>query len=143
MTTRFTSQRKARSRPRRLRILSDRQVDALRFLGAAPKSSALTGRMTRCIAYMCPWAHACDIAASVPSAVEQRACHRFRTESHRPVSGLSEHSLDVLAEHRRLGYDLGGPTSAMLDETRPDGPSTNLRSKRPTYSVRPAYRLVN
>jgi len=143
MTTRFTSPRTSRSRQGRLRTLSDRQVTALRFLGAAPESSAFTGQITRCIAYMCPWAHDCDIAASVPSAVDQRACHRFRGESHRPGSGLSEHSLDVLADHRRLGYNLGGPTKAMLDKARPDGPTTNLRSKRPRYPVRPVYRLVN
>jgi hypothetical protein len=138
MTTRFTSPRTSRSRQGRLRTLSDRQIVALRFLGAGPEASAFTGQTTRCIAYMCPWAHACDIATSVPSAVDQRACYRFRGQSNRPGSGLSEHSLDVLADHRRLGYELGGPTKAMLDKARPDGPSTNLRSKRPSYPVRPA-----
>ena len=138
MTTRFTSPRVVKTRQGRIRTLSDRQVAALRFLGAGPESSAYVGQMTRCIAYMCPWAHACDIAPSVPSAVDQRACHRFRGEANRPDSGLREHSLDVLADHRRVGYKLGDPTKAMLDEARPDGPSTNMRSKRTGYPVRTA-----
>ena len=91
--------------------------------------------MTRCIAYMCPWAYACDAAAGVPSAVDRRACHRFRGEAHRPNAGLSEHAVDVLADHRRMGYDLGEPTRSMLDDIRPDGPSRNLRSRRPQYPV--------
>jgi hypothetical protein len=138
MASRYSSPRAARARPGRLRTLSDRQVAALRFLGAGPESSAFAGQMTRCIAYMCPWAHACDIAPGVPSAVDQRACHRFRGEAYRPDSGLSEHSIDVLADHRRVGYKLGDPTKAMLDKARPDGPSSNLRSRRPRYPVRPA-----
>ncbi|MDP6821927.1 MAG: hypothetical protein QF554_01370 [Dehalococcoidia bacterium] len=118
--------------------MSDRQVAALRFLGAGPEYAPFAGEMTRCIAYMCPWAHACDAAAGVPSAVDQRACHRFRGEDHRPTSGLSEHSVDVLADHRRIGYALGDSTKAMLNGARPDGPSSNLKSRRPRYPVRPA-----
>jgi len=137
MSTRFTSPRATRSRSGRLRALSDRQVAALRFLGAGPQSSAYAGQMTHCIAYMCPWAHACDMAARVPSAVDQRGCHRFRGGPNRPHSGLSEHSLDVLADHRRAGYGLGDPTHTMLDHTRPNGPSRNLGSKRPTYPAFP------
>jgi hypothetical protein len=87
MTSRFTSPRTPTSRPKRFRTLSDRQVAALRFLGAGPEFTPFAGEMTRCIAYMCPWAHACDAAAGVPSAVDQRACHRFRGEDHRPDSG--------------------------------------------------------
>ncbi|MBT3941206.1 MAG: hypothetical protein HOC77_02375 [Chloroflexi bacterium] len=137
MTSRFTSPRAARPRPGRLRTLSDRQVAALRFLGAGPESAPFAGEMTRCIAYMCPWAYACDAAASVPSAVDQRACHRFRGEPNRPDSSLSDHSVDVLADHRKSGYALGDPTRALLDDARPNGPSSNLKSRRPRYPVRP------
>ncbi len=136
MNSRFTSPRVAKARQGRLRTLSDRQVAALRFLGAGPESSPFFGEMTRCIAYMCPWAHACDAAANVPSAVDQRVCHRFRGEPHRPDSGLSEHSVDVLADHRKSGYALGNPTRMMLDDARPNGPSSNLGSRRPRYPVR-------
>ena len=144
MRSRFTSPRSAQRYPGRMRTLSDRQVAALRFLGstgpggrgeAGPGTTPLYGQVTRCIAYMCPWAYACDAAAGVPSAVDQRSCHRFRIETHRPDAGLSEHSVDVLAEHRRAGYDLGEPTRAMLDEIRPDGPSRNLGSRRPRYPL--------
>ena len=79
--------------------------------------------------------YACDAAAGVPSAVDQRSCHRFRVEQQQPEAGLSEHSVDVLAEHRRVGYDLGETTRTLLDAVRPDGPSTNLRSRRPRYPV--------
>ena len=138
MSSRFTSPRAGHRPPGRLRTLSDRQAAALRFLGAGPATTPHTGLMTRCIAYMCPWAHACDAAAAVPSAVDQRTCHRYRLEAHRPGAGLSEHSVDVLADHRKTGHHLGGPTTAMLDEVRPHGPSTNLHSRRPRYPVRPA-----
>ena len=98
----------------------------------------MSGETTLCIAYMCPWAHACSQATPRPALVFERECLRKYPEEHRPSSGLSDSALDNLAKYREEGIKLETVTIIVLDEFRPDGPSPSLNQKRPE---RPTYPL--
>ena len=109
---------------------------SLERIGLASSGSPLSGEATLCIAYFCPWAHACASAPPRPALVGARRCTRRYPETVRPVAGLSDHSLDLLAAHRERGHRLAASTLGMLDELRPSGPSRSLQQKRP---MRPVY----
>ena len=118
------------------------QVAALRFLGVAAAGAPVVGQTARCIAYMCPWAHACPTATPRPAAIESRRCARHRPEDHRPRAGLSDHALDVLASQRRKGEPLGRATGCLLDTLRPAGPSRSFALRRPSYPALPGPPLA-
>jgi hypothetical protein len=95
----------------------------------------LVGETTLCIAYMCPWAHACSKATPRPALVGQRDCLRKFPEERRPRSGLSDVALDNLAKHRDDGILLEPVTISVLDEFRPTGPTPSFGKKRPSRPV--------
>ncbi|MBN4074191.1 hypothetical protein JYT27_00020 [bacterium AH-315-D21] len=105
-------------------------------IGLATAGAPLVGETTLCIAYMCPWAHACTSATPRPALVGQRDCLRKFPEERRPRSGLSDVALDNLAQYRENGIVLGAVTVAVLDEFRPTGPTPSFGKKRP---ARPVY----
>lgn len=105
-------------------------------IGLATAGSPQVGETTLCIAYMCPWAHACSKATPRPALVGQRDCLRKFPEERRPRSGLSDVALDNLAKHRDDGELLEPVTITVLDEFRPTGPTKSFGKKRP---VRPVY----
>jgi hypothetical protein len=121
---------------KRHRKLRRVQRAALARIGLATTGSPLVGETTLCIAYMCPWAHACNIATPRPALVAQRDCLRKYPEERRPPSGLSDVALDNLAKHREDGVLLEAVTITVLDEFRPTGPTPSFGKKRP---ARPVY----
>ena len=121
---------------KRHRKLRRVQRAAMARIGLATAGSPLVGETTLCIAYMCPWAHACSNATPRPALVPQRNCLRKFPEEHRPGSGLSDVALDNLAKHREDGILLKAVTVAVLDEFRPSGPTPSFGMKRPP---RPVY----
>ena len=116
---------------RRARKLRHVQYRALERLGLATAGSPVSGETTLCIAYMCPYAHACPSAAFRPALVGQRDCFRQYPAERRPRSGLSEHAMDTLADRRSTGRKLEPVTLAFLDQFRPKGPSSSYGLKRP------------
>jgi hypothetical protein len=120
---------------RRRRKLRRAQREALSRIGLATAGSPAAGETTMCIAYMCPWAHACNSAAPRPALVAQRDCARKFPEVNRPDSGLSDSALDNLAQQRVNGIRLESVTVGILDELRPDGPSPSMGKKRPALPV--------
>lgn len=112
------------------------QRAALARIGLATAGSPLAGETTLCIAYMCPWAHACSKATPRPALVGQRDCLRKFPEERRPQSGLSDVALDNLARHREDGIILEPVTITVLNEFRPTGPTPSFGMKRPP---RPVY----
>ena len=121
---------------KRHRKLRRVQRAALARIGLASTGSPLVGETTLCIAYMCPWAHACTVATPRPALVGQRDCLRKYPEERRPRSGLSDVALDNLAKHREDGIVLEAVTITILDEFRPTGPTPSFGKKRP---ARPVY----
>lgn len=105
-------------------------------IGLATAGFPMAGETTLCIAYMCPWAHACSKATPRPALVGQRDCLRKFPEERRPQSGLSDVALDNLAKHREDGIRLESVTITFLDEFRPTGPTPSFGKKRPE---RPVY----
>ena len=61
---------------RRSRNLRRSQRDALARIGLSTAAAPMSGELTTCIAYMCPWAHACDTATMRPAVVPERRCIR-------------------------------------------------------------------
>lgn len=121
---------------RRRRKLRRIQREALARIGLSTAGAPLAGESTLCIAYMCPWAHACNSATVRPALVGQRDCLRKFPEERRPRSGLSDSALDNLAQQRDEGIRLESVTIGVLDEFRPTGPTTSMGKKRPP---RPVY----
>ncbi len=121
---------------RRSRKLRRQQYDAISRIGLSTSGSPVSGETALCIAYMCPWAHACAWAAPRPALVPQRRCLRYYPEPSRPETGLSDHSMDALAALREGGERFGAVTIAVLDQFRPSGPTPSFHQKRPQ---RPAY----
>jgi hypothetical protein len=121
---------------RRRRKLRREQRDALARIGLSTAGSPAVGETTVCIAYMCPWAHACNSATPRPALVAERDCLRKFPEERRPDSGLSDVALDNLAKQREDGIRLETVTMTVLDEFRPGGPTPSLNQKRP---ARPVY----
>ncbi len=121
---------------KRHRKLRRVQRAAFARIGLATAGSPLVGETTLCIAYMCPWAHACSRATPRPALVGQRECLRKFPEERRPRSGLSDVALDNLAKHREDGIVLEAVTITVLDEFRPTGPTSSFGKKRP---ARPVY----
>ena len=121
---------------RRRRKLRRIQREAMASIGISTSGSPAVGETTVCIAYMCPWAHSCGAATPRPALVSERQCLRKYPEEQRPDSGLSDGALDQLADQREKGKSLETVTLSMLDEFRPNGPSSSMGKKRPT---RPAY----
>ncbi len=122
-------------RSKRLRKLLRTQRAAMARIGLATAGSPLVGETTLCIAYMCPWAHACSKATPRPALVGQRDCLRKFPEERRPRSGLSDVALDNLAKHRDDGILLEPVTISVLDEFRPTGPTPSFGKKRPSRPV--------
>ena len=121
---------------RRSRNLRRSQRDALARIGLSTAAAPVSGELTTCIAYMCPWAHACDTATPRPAVVPERRCIRKFPDERRPRSGLSDIALDNLARYREEGIRLEAVTISILDEFRPMGPTPSLGRKRPE---RPVY----
>jgi hypothetical protein len=121
---------------RRDRKLRRERYQAISKIGLATAGSPVAGETTLCIAYMCPWAHACQWATPRPALVGQRQCLRCYPLETRPATGLTDHALDMLADERERGVRLGPVTLAVLDQFRPAGPSPSLRQRRPQ---RPVY----
>jgi hypothetical protein len=121
---------------RRRRRLRRVQREALSRIGIATAGSPAVGETTLCIAYMCPWAHACNNPTPRPALVAERNCLRKFPEEHRPSSGLSDNALDNLAKHREEGVRLGTVTLTVLNEFRPNGPTPSMNQRRPE---RPIY----
>ncbi len=121
---------------RRRRRLQHKQYAAISRIGLSTAGSPVAGETALCIAYMCPWAHACPAATPRPALVGQRQCLRMYTPERRPAAGLSDLAMDVLAVQRDLGERLGPVTTALLDQFRPKGPTPSLRQRRPE---RPVY----
>jgi len=121
---------------RRSRKLRHAQYSALQRMGLATAGSPVSGETTLCIAYMCQYAHTCPGATFRPALVGQRECFRRYPYEMRPRSGLSDHAIDTLADRRRSGSSLNPVTLAVLDQFRPDGPSSSYGLKRP---MRPEY----
>ncbi|MDP6667228.1 MAG: hypothetical protein QF357_07485 [Dehalococcoidia bacterium] len=114
------------------------QRAALARIGLSTAGAPMVGETTLCIAYMCPWAHACSNATPRPALVAQRNCLRKFPEERRPRSGLSDVALDNLAKRREEGTRLEPVTLSVLDEFRPGGPTPSFAQKRP---ARPVYDL--
>ena len=114
---------------RRSRKIRRERLQALQRIGLATSGSPVTGETALCIAYMCPWAHACGAATPRPALVSQRKCHRKYPDEMRPRSGLSAHALDLLAHRRQKGVSLSPVTTSMLEQFRPGGPSSSLGKK--------------
>ena len=121
---------------RRNRRLRHRKYQAISRIGLATSGSPVAGETALCIAYMCPWAHACPAATPRPALVSQRRCLRCYPQTMRPATALSDHAMDVLANQRESGVRLGAVTIAVLDQFRPSGPTPSLRQRRPE---RPVY----
>ena len=121
---------------RRNRKLRRERYQAISKIGLATSGSPVSGETTLCIAYMCPWAHACQWATPRPALVGQRKCLRCYPDEYRPATGLTDHALDVLADGRDKGERFGAVTIALLDQFRPSGPTPSLRQRRPQ---RPVY----
>ena len=122
---------------RRHRKLRRVQREALAKIGLSTSGSPMSGETTLCIAYMCPWAHACSRATPRPALVSERNCLRKYPDEHRPRSGLSDLALDNLAKHREEGTRLETVTIIVLDEFRPGGPSPSLNQQRPERPIYP------
>ena len=120
---------------RRSRKIRRERLQALQRIGLATSGSPVTGETALCIAYMCPWAHACGAATPRPALVSQRKCHRKYPDEMRPRSGLSAHALDLLAHRRQKGVSLSPVTTSMLEQFRPGGPSSSLGKKKPAMPV--------
>ena len=120
---------------RRSRKIRRERLQALQRIGLATSGSPVTGETALCIAYMCPWAHACGAATPRPALVSQRKCHRKYPDEMRPRSGLSAHALDLLAHRRQKGVSLSPITTSMLEQFRPGGPSSSLGKKKPAMPV--------
>ena len=112
------------------------RYQAIQRIGLATAGSPVAGETTLCIAYMCPWAHACRSATPRPALVNQRECLRRYAPERRPGSGLTDHALDTLAVQRERGVRLGAVTIAVLDQFRSAGPTRSFKQKRP---ARPVY----
>lgn len=121
---------------RRSRKLRRARFSALQKIGLSTAGSPVAGETSLCIAYMCPYAYTCPKASFRPALVSQRECFRLYPDQMRPKSGLSEHAMDTLASQRKTGRKLEPVTLAMLDQFRPDGPSSSFGLKRP---MRPVY----
>ncbi len=121
---------------RRRRRLRRGQREALARIGLSTAGAPAVGETTVCIAYMCPWAHACNGATPRPALVAERKCLRKFPEERRPNSGLSDNALDNLAKYREDGIRLETVTMIVLDEFRPNGPTRSMGQKRPE---RPIY----
>ena len=121
---------------RRNRRTAREHRQAIAKIGLSTSGSPVAGETALCIAYMCPWAHACSGAAPRPALVSQRKCLRCYPADMRPASGLSDHSLDVLADRRDKGELFGAVTIALLDQFRPSGPTASLHQRSPR---RPVY----
>jgi hypothetical protein len=121
---------------RRKRRLRRSQREALARIGLSTAGAPAVGETTVCIAYMCPWAHACSSATPRPALVSERDCLRKFPAESRPNSGLSDNALDNLAKHREDGISLETVTMIVLDEFRPNGPTRSMSQKRPE---RPIY----
>ncbi|MDA1278856.1 MAG: hypothetical protein O3B95_02270 [Chloroflexi bacterium] len=121
---------------KRRRKLRRIQRDAMARIGISIAGAPMSGETTLCIAYMCPWAHACSSATPRPALVGQRNCLRKFPEDRRPGSGLSDVALDNLAQQREEGIRLESVTISVLDEFRPAGPTPSFTQKRP---ARPVY----
>lgn len=130
---------------RRARKLRHVQYQALQRIGLSTAGSPVTGETAMCIAYMCPYAYTCPKASFRPALVSQRDCYRRFPEELRPKAGLSEHAMDTLASERRAGRKFSPQTQALLDQFRPDGPTSSFGKKRPArpgYADAPARRLT-
>jgi len=123
-------------RSKRHRKLLRTQRAAMARIGLSTAGSPLVGETTLCIAYMCPWAHACSKATPRPALVGQRDCLRKFPEERRPRSGLSDVALDNLAKHRDDGILLEPVTISVLDEFRPTGPTPSFGKKRSVKNAR-------
>ena len=116
---------------RRTRTLKAQARRSLQLLGTALVSSK-DSRSTICIAYMCPFAHSCKSATPRPAVVTESSCLRMAPEQLRPIRGtLSEHALDTLALMREIGERISPATAIVLDQFRPEGPSSSLNQKSP------------
>ncbi len=120
---------------RRSRRIQRERSQALQRIGLATSGSPVTGETALCIAYMCPWAHACAAAKPRPALVSQRKCHRKYPDEMRPRPGLTAHALDILAHRRQKGVSLNPVTTSMLEQFRPGGPSSSYGKKRPALPV--------
>ena len=123
---------------KRARALDRTRRDAINRIGLPTSGSPVFGETSLCIAYMCPWAHACPSAAPRMALVPQRSCMRMYPVENRPLSGLSGYALDVLASQRESGSVLSPAATAILDELRPSGPSRSFYQRRPILPP-PAY----
>jgi hypothetical protein len=122
---------------RRQRRLDRQYRQTVSKIGLATSGSPLAGETALCIAYMCPWAHSCPWATPRPALVSQRKCLRCYPGDFRPASGLSDYSLDVLADRRERGFRFSPVTIALLDQFRPSGPTPSLHQRRPQRPVHP------
>ena len=120
---------------RRMRRVRRLKYDAVQRIGLSTAGAPNVGEPTLCIAYMCPWAHACPSATFRPALVGERQCLRKYPDSARPATGLTDHALDTLADQRDHGERLGARTIAVLDQVRPSGPSTSYGQKKPARPV--------
>lgn len=107
----------------------DKPLDA--FLGThMPPSSSrvppIYRETTMCYAYMCPYAYGCSEKTNRPAQVLMRRCMRYMPETMRIKAGLSDFSLDLLAQRRKSGEKLNAATNAILDDLRPDGPMRKI-----------------
>ena len=98
--------------------------------GHVPPSSSrvppIYRETTKCIAYMCVYAHGCTERTRRPAQVMMRRCMRYIPEELRIEPKLSEFALDLLAKQRQSGVEHHRDTSAILDEHRPDGPTRRM-----------------
>lgn len=120
---------------RRARKLRHVQYRALQRIGLSTAGSPAAGETALCIAYMCPYAYTCPAASFRPALVGQRECLRLYPDKMRPKSGLSDHAMDTLADRRKSGGRLNPGTLAVLDQFRPEGPSSSFGLKRPARTL--------
>ena len=81
---------------------------------------------TICYAYMCPYAYGCTEKTARAAQVLNRRCMRYQPEEMRVAPGLSDLSLDLLAQRREQGKPVGTATIELLDRLRPNGPMRKL-----------------
>ena len=78
-----------------------------------------------CYPYLCHVSSNCKSKKERPSKVLKRICLRSNEVNGPKLSGLSDLSLDLLAQRKEKGELLSIETINLLDKVRPNGPVKN------------------
>ena len=110
----------SQSSEKRLREFLNRPLDT--FPSTISKSHQ---EYINCFPYLCHLSSTCKSKKKRPSKVLKRTCSRINDDNRTKSSGLSDLSLDLLAQRRKMGELLSIETINLLDRVRPNGPVKN------------------